>query len=118
MEELVSGHGWNFRHHHFDGSSFDDELRQETDEALGLTGEDVGAPIIRFGPQYGAAFFGPAIGRLPNAEQAGVLWDHVVASATFPRPSGPGVELNPSLRERPQLRSFGVSHDEVGLTED
>ena len=34
-------------------------LREETNEALGLTGKDVGTPILHFQPPDGAAFFGP-----------------------------------------------------------
>ena len=37
----------------------------EGDEALTVTGRDVGASIIQFGPPEGTAFFGPVISRLP-----------------------------------------------------
>jgi hypothetical protein len=47
-----------------DDDAFDDELRRETDEALALTGRDVGTPIIHFAPPDGVAFFGPVISRL------------------------------------------------------
>ena len=47
-------------------SSIDAELQRETDEALGLTGKDVGTPIIHFQPPDGVAFFGPVISRLPD----------------------------------------------------
>ena len=46
-----------------DDASWDGELRAETDEALALTGKDVGTPIIHFGPPRGTAFFGPVISR-------------------------------------------------------
>ena len=51
--------------------SWDAELQAETDEALGLTGKDVGTPILHFEPPDGVAFFGPVISRLPDREQAG-----------------------------------------------
>ncbi|HEX4290565.1 MAG TPA: hypothetical protein VH021_16700, partial [Trebonia sp.] len=38
---------------------WDEEIRAEGEEALGLTGRDVGTPIIQFGPPAGPAFFGP-----------------------------------------------------------
>ena len=47
-------------------TSLDAELRRETDEALALTGKDVGTPIIQFQPPDGVAFFGPIISRLPD----------------------------------------------------
>jgi hypothetical protein len=94
--------------------SFDNELRHETDEALALTGKDVGTPIIHFRPPAGVAFFGPVISRLPGPEQAGPLWDHVIGLASFPG----FAELKRSLRERPQLRSLGLDPDAVGAQED
>lgn len=97
-----------------DDASWDDEIRAETDEALALTGRDVGTPILHFQPPDGVAFFGPVISRLPSAEDAGALWDHVVGLASFPG----FAELKRSLRERPQLASFGVDPDEVGKQED
>ncbi len=95
-------------------SSIDSELRRETDEALGLTGKDVGTPIIHFQPPDGVAFFGPVISRLPDKADATRLWDYVVGLASFPG----FAELKRSLRERPQLRSFGVETDQVGIQED
>lgn len=95
-------------------SSLDALIQEETDEALALTGKDVGTPIIQFDPPEGVAFFGPVISRLPAADEAVELWDHVVGLARFPG----FAELKRSLRERPQLRSFGVDDDEAGLQED
>src|SRR6202167_6184329 len=97
-----------------DDTSLDAELQRETDEALSLTGRDVGTPIIHFQPPDGVAFFGPVISRLPDEADATRLWDHVVGLAGFPG----FAELKRSLRERPQLRSFGVDTDQVGIQED
>ena len=97
-----------------DDTSLDPELRRETDEALGLTGKDVGTPIIQFQPPEGVAFFGPVISRLPDEADAVRLWDNVLGLASFPG----FAELKRSLRERPQLRSFGVKPDQVGVQED
>lgn len=97
-----------------DDESWDRQIRQETDEALGLTGKDVGTPIIHFEPPAGVAFFGPVISRLPDEESAAELWDHVVGLSRFPG----FAELKRSLRERPQLPAFGVTAGAVGRQED
>lgn len=97
-----------------DDESWDSEIQAETDEALTLTGKDVGTPILQFAPPEGVAFFGPVISRLPTPDQAGQLWDHVIGLASFPG----FAELKRSLRERPQLTSFGVGTESVGAQED
>ncbi len=94
-----------------DDDSYDEQIRADTDEALGLTGRDVGTPIIHFDPPTGVAFFGPVISRVPSDEDALRLWDHVVGLARFPGFS----ELKRSLRERPQFVTAG---DQVGPEED
>ena len=97
-----------------DDPGWDAEIQAETDEALRLTGKDVGTPILHFQPPEGVAFFGPVISRLPKEADAVALWDHVVGLATFPG----FAELKRSLREQPQLPSFGVRPGEVGKQED
>lgn len=97
-----------------DDEYWDQEIRQETDEALALTGKDVGTPIIHFEPPTGVAFFGPVISRLPDEESAAELWDHVVGLSRFPG----FAELKRSLREQPQLPAFGVTAGTVGRQED
>lgn len=97
-----------------DDDGLDPEIRAETDEALALTGKDVGTPILHFEPPAGVAFFGPVISRLPAPDEAAELWDHVIALARFPG----FAELKRSLRELPQLRSLGVTEDEVGVEQD
>ncbi|MBD8868234.1 mycothiol-dependent nitroreductase Rv2466c family protein [Nocardioides donggukensis] len=97
-----------------DDESWDAVIRSETDQALGLTGKDVGTPIIHFEPPEGVAFFGPVISRLPSEEEAVELWDHVIGLARFPG----FAELKRSLRELPQLRGLGVEEGDVGVQED
>ena len=92
-----------------DDSSLDRVIRAETDEALALTGKDVGTPIIQFRPPSGVAFFGPVISRLPVDEDALRLWDHVVGLAGFPG----FAELKRSLREPVQLRALGADVGEI-----
>jgi 2-hydroxychromene-2-carboxylate isomerase len=97
-----------------DDTRYDATIQAETDEALALTGKDVGTPIIQLDAPDGLAFFGPVISRMPTEEQAGELWDHAVGLARFPG----FAELKRSLRERPQLPAFGVTTDQVGVVED
>jgi hypothetical protein len=97
-----------------DDTTLDEVIRAETEEALGLTGRDVGTPILHFAPPDGTAFFGPVISRLPSADDAAKLWDHVVGLAGF----AGFAELKRSLRERPQLASFGVDPETVGVEDD
>ena len=100
-----------------DDDARDAGIQASTDEALALTGKDVGTPILHFRPDDGdggTAFFGPVISRPPSEEQAAELWDHVIGLATFPG----FAELKRSLRERPQLPAFGVRPGETGLRED
>ncbi|HKN97046.1 MAG TPA: hypothetical protein VJX10_08020 [Pseudonocardiaceae bacterium] len=97
-----------------DDTSFDELIRAETEQALTLTGRDVGTPIIHFRPPDGVAFFGPVISRLPSPEDSVRLWDHVVELAAFPG----FAELKRSLRETPQLAALGVAADAVGAEED
>lgn len=95
-------------------TSCDELIQASTDEALALTGKDVGTPILHIAPPEGAAFFGPVISRLPSEEDAAELWDHVVGLARYPG----FAELKRSLRERPQLRSLGVDDNAAGIQED
>lgn len=97
-----------------DDDSLDAVIRAESDEALSLTGKDVGTPIIHVDPPDGVAFFGPVISRLPSEQDAVELWEHVVGLARFPG----FAELKRSLRERPQLRALGVPEDQSGKVED
>jgi hypothetical protein len=94
--------------------SWDVEIQAETDEALSLTGKDVGTPILHFQPPRGVAFFGPVISRLPSDAEAVELWEHVLGLARFPG----FAELKRSLRELPQLPALGVSEGETGKQED
>jgi hypothetical protein len=95
-------------------TDFDPTILSETNEALGLTGRDVGTPILHFDPPAGAALFGPVISRLPSPDESVALWDHVVALSRF----AGFAELKRSLRETPQLRGLGIEPGEIGEQED
>ncbi len=97
-----------------DETSWDAVIEAETEEALTRAGRDVGTPILSFQPPDGPAFFGPVISRLPSYDEAVPLWDAVLTLAAHPG----FAELKRSLRERPQLRSFGVEPGEAGVVED
>ncbi len=100
---------------HVDDTSWDEQIVAESEEALALTGKDVGTPILHVEPEAadgGIGFFGPVISRRPSIEQAVELWDHVVGLARF----GGFAELKRSLRETPQLRALG--HDPEAAGED
>ena len=86
-----------------DDTSWDELLDAESELALSRTGRDVGTPIITFQPPDGVSFFGPVISRVPDASEAGALWDAVTTLAGFPG----FAEMKRSMRERPQLNILG-----------
>jgi hypothetical protein len=59
----------------------DDALRQSTWEGMNLVGLDVGTPVISVN---GYAFFGPIFTPRPKGEEAGRVWDGVLALASYP----------------------------------
>nr|WP_328807950.1 disulfide bond formation protein DsbA [Nonomuraea antri] len=59
---------------------WDADVRRSHTEGITLVGQDVGTPIIRVGAN---AFFGPVITATPKGEEAGRLWDAVVAVTSF-----------------------------------
>ncbi len=91
-----------------DDPDWDEVIRAETEEALELTGRDVGTPILHFRPPEGLAFFGPVISRIPRGEEAVELWNHVVGLSQF----AGFAELKRSLREQPRLRVMGYRPDQ------
>ena len=60
---------------------YDAQLQASHDEALSLVGDDVGTPICRVA---GTAFFGPVVTPAPKGEDAGRLFDGVLAGASTP----------------------------------
>ena len=64
-----------------DDESLDDAVRKSHQEAMDLVGDDVGTPTIKVGDN---AFFGPVISSIPRGEEAGTLWDGVLAVSGYP----------------------------------
>ncbi len=59
----------------------DIEIMKSHTRGISLVGQDVGTPIIGVGD---IAFFGPVISPAPKGEEAGKLFDGVLAVASFP----------------------------------
>ncbi len=70
-----------------ESSEYDEALRASHAEGTSRVGDDVGTPVIAVAGADGAqgpAFFGPVISPAPKGEEAGALWDGVVAVARVP----------------------------------
>jgi 2-hydroxychromene-2-carboxylate isomerase len=65
----------------WDDSSYDEKIKASHHEGMDPVGDDVGTPTIHFN---GTAFFGPVITKAPRGEEAGTLWDGVMAVASYP----------------------------------
>lgn len=81
---------------HWDDTPYEDALRKSHHAGMDLLGDNVGAPCIHVN---GKGFFGPVISRLPRGEEAGKLFDGVIAAAEYPY----FYELKRSRNEGPQL---------------
>lgn len=68
-----------------DDSSYDETIQQFMEEALSLTGNDVGVPIISFTTEHGkVGYFGPVLQKLPSVTESLKLWDGLQTLATSP----------------------------------
>lgn len=62
-------------------TGWDEKIIDSHNRGIRLVGDDVGTPIISI---EGNAFFGPVISPAPKGEEAGKLWDGVVAATAYP----------------------------------
>lgn len=65
---------------------FDGLLRESHQAGMGPVGEEVGTPVIHIPADAGTtvAFFGPVLKSVPKGEEAGRLWDGVMAVTGWP----------------------------------
>lgn len=90
---------------------WDDAIEAAMAEGLGLTGDDVGTPLIAFDGRNGRrGFFGPVITEVPDGDDALDLWDGFVKMAN----TTGFFELKRTRDEMPGLVDESILDEQVG----
>ena len=85
-------------------TSFDAAIRASTTTALERAGEDVGTPVLTFGPPDGPSFFGPILSQVPRGQRAVELFEATRTLAEH----RPFTELKRSLRDLPDVPALAT----------
>ena len=85
-------------------TAYDEVLRASTRTALDRAGDDVGTPILTFGPPDGPSFFGPVLSEPPTGEAAVDVYDALRTLAEH----RPFSELKRSLRALPDTQALAA----------
>lgn len=82
----------------------DAAIRASTRTALDRAGEDVGTPILTFGPPDGPSFFGPVLSEVPRGDEAVRLFEATRVLAEH----RPFTEFKRSLRALPDTAALAA----------
>lgn len=82
----------------------DAAIRASTETALERAGDDVGTPILTFGPPDGPSFFGPVLSEVPRGDEALRLFEATKVLAEH----RPFTEFKRSLRAMPDTAALAA----------